>query len=311
MSPPRASTSVPGVYTVTNKVSGRVYVGRSAKCSHRWNQHQARLRAGTHNNPPLQNAWRKYGAGAFEFAVWVDLSGVPEAELSDRLHQAECAAAEVFPGCYNIAKIGPARISQAPQTRVLIGAKRKAAWADPISRQRTLASLREAAARPETSQRKREAQALPEVKATVLAAVRAAWRDEEKASLRVARVTTALAKPEVKAKQRDATTAGWKDPEARADRVAALNAANLRPEVMARRREGQLKRALNPEPVSEAARRAGIRAGWADPDSRARHVTALRAQAAAPEAKAKRKAAALKWWAAKRAATATSTPNAC
>lgn len=58
------------IYTITNTVSNTIYVGQTI-CGtfRRWNQHKHRLNQGTHTNPYLQNAWNKYGASAFEFAI--------------------------------------------------------------------------------------------------------------------------------------------------------------------------------------------------------------------------------------------------
>lgn len=56
-----------GVYMIRNNQNGRVYVGRAVNIQKRWTQHRHHLRAGTHHNKPLQNAWNKYGESAFAF----------------------------------------------------------------------------------------------------------------------------------------------------------------------------------------------------------------------------------------------------
>lgn len=54
------------VYTITNTVNGRVYVGKSVMPATRWTQHKVDSRKGS---APLYRAMRKYGLGAFEFVV--------------------------------------------------------------------------------------------------------------------------------------------------------------------------------------------------------------------------------------------------
>jgi group I intron endonuclease len=58
-----------GIYTITNSLNGKVYVGSSANVEHRWRQHRCDLRLGRHKNPALQSAWRKYGSEAFIFQL--------------------------------------------------------------------------------------------------------------------------------------------------------------------------------------------------------------------------------------------------
>ncbi len=59
-----------GIYKLTNKVTGKVYVG-SAACSFksRWCIHRADLKGNRHFNSYLQRSWNKYGEEAFEFSI--------------------------------------------------------------------------------------------------------------------------------------------------------------------------------------------------------------------------------------------------
>jgi group I intron endonuclease len=57
----------PTVYTITNDVSGRVYVGSTCALRSRWAKHRADLRAGQHANLGLQADWIAHGEGAFRF----------------------------------------------------------------------------------------------------------------------------------------------------------------------------------------------------------------------------------------------------
>lgn len=58
-----------GVYSFTNRVDGKVYVGSSRRINARRAQHVSDLNAGFHCNNYLQNAWRKHGESSFVFAV--------------------------------------------------------------------------------------------------------------------------------------------------------------------------------------------------------------------------------------------------
>lgn len=58
-----------GIYKIQNLVNGKYYIGSSDRVYRRWRHHLTRLRNGTHENPHLQNAWRKYGESAFQFSI--------------------------------------------------------------------------------------------------------------------------------------------------------------------------------------------------------------------------------------------------
>lgn len=59
-----------GVYTITNGVNDKFYVGGSIDLLKRFYQHRWQLRTGCHPNRHLQNAWLKYdGEENFEFAL--------------------------------------------------------------------------------------------------------------------------------------------------------------------------------------------------------------------------------------------------
>lgn len=56
-----------GVYAITCRPTGRVYIGSSARVASRLRRHRVELLAGKHHSSKLQRAWNKYGARAFAF----------------------------------------------------------------------------------------------------------------------------------------------------------------------------------------------------------------------------------------------------
>jgi group I intron endonuclease len=58
-----------GVYSITNCLTGKLYVGSALDMERRWRVHLRLLRVGRHHNAKLQNAWVKYGAAAFVFEI--------------------------------------------------------------------------------------------------------------------------------------------------------------------------------------------------------------------------------------------------
>jgi predicted GIY-YIG superfamily endonuclease/DNA-binding MarR family transcriptional regulator len=58
-----------GIYKITCKVNGKIYIGSSADCEKRFRQHVNQLNRGKHHNSHLQRAWDKYGEENFIFEV--------------------------------------------------------------------------------------------------------------------------------------------------------------------------------------------------------------------------------------------------
>ena len=58
-----------GVYSITNKCNGKIYVGSSVKIKQRWRGHISDLNKNKHRNPHLQRSWNKYGSDNFSFNI--------------------------------------------------------------------------------------------------------------------------------------------------------------------------------------------------------------------------------------------------
>lgn len=59
-----------GVYTITNKINGKMYVGSTEEVFRkRWQRHKSELKKGIHSNGHIQNSVNKYGLENFEFEI--------------------------------------------------------------------------------------------------------------------------------------------------------------------------------------------------------------------------------------------------
>ena len=58
-----------GIYKIQNKVTDKVYIGKSVNIEKRWIQHRCHLNNNVHANDYLQKAWNKYGKNGFNFSV--------------------------------------------------------------------------------------------------------------------------------------------------------------------------------------------------------------------------------------------------
>ena len=68
-----------GIYTITNTINNKKYVGSTCKLHKRWGQHKTDLRFNRHFNSKLQNAWNKYGEDKFVFEILEEVE--PKQEL--------------------------------------------------------------------------------------------------------------------------------------------------------------------------------------------------------------------------------------
>lgn len=58
-----------GIYSITNILNGKMYIGKSKNILHRIYNHKYSLKSGSHINKHLQNSWDKNGEKSFEFNV--------------------------------------------------------------------------------------------------------------------------------------------------------------------------------------------------------------------------------------------------
>ncbi|MEI6092580.1 MAG: GIY-YIG nuclease family protein [bacterium] len=58
-----------GIFTVTNKINGKIFIGKGLNVQGRLNSLEFQLKTGTSLNKDLQNDWKKYGAENFIFEI--------------------------------------------------------------------------------------------------------------------------------------------------------------------------------------------------------------------------------------------------
>ena len=58
-----------GIYSITNTLNNKRYIGYSIDIQRRWTTHKRDLQNNKHENSHLQNAYNKYGENAFEFEI--------------------------------------------------------------------------------------------------------------------------------------------------------------------------------------------------------------------------------------------------
>jgi group I intron endonuclease len=61
-----------GIYTITNLVNGKIYLGQGIDINYRWKTHLMSLRKGRHRNIKLQNSWNKYGEDNFIYELLIE-----------------------------------------------------------------------------------------------------------------------------------------------------------------------------------------------------------------------------------------------
>lgn len=228
----RNPQSIPGIYAITNAVSGTVYIGQAVNIRKRWEVHRCTLEKGKHRNNYLQRAWIKYGPHSFQFSVLEDMSAVPMPELTARLNEAEIAALLRFPNSYNLMEAGHSGTIASAATRRLLSRIRTAMWANPETRALRIAAIRERAADPEHQKRRGAGisayRNTADAKAAVSAHMLQLWANREHRAAQSAKRLARWQDPAYRARQTASREATWNDPEVRARRVTALKAAWVR-----------------------------------------------------------------------------------
>ena len=83
------SKSLRCVYSITNLLTSRVYIGYTRQLYKRWVQHRTALKRGEHDNKALQESWDKYGKDAFDFNIVEECEHEVSLER-ERFHILQC-----------------------------------------------------------------------------------------------------------------------------------------------------------------------------------------------------------------------------
>lgn len=91
------------VYTITNVITGEVYVGSTPKTNSkkRYRQHFYGLMRGTHDNSKMRESYRKYGVRNFIFEVVEDVSSFTVDEILEKERILNLSQEKVFNRCRN------------------------------------------------------------------------------------------------------------------------------------------------------------------------------------------------------------------
>ena len=91
---------ISGIYTITNKINHKVYVGQSENCYDRWIQHKTDSK---YKKSPLYNDIRKYGIENFYFKI---IEKMPAYLLNAREKEYIKKYNSLYPNGYNMQKGG-------------------------------------------------------------------------------------------------------------------------------------------------------------------------------------------------------------
>lgn len=112
----RNSSSLCGVYKITNNVNGKVYIGQSVSIQTRWKEHINSLKRGDSRCTLLQRAWNKYGEENFTFEIL-------ELCTEDMLDEIEIKYINIYNSCnqgYNIESGGNVNKRLSENTKELL-----------------------------------------------------------------------------------------------------------------------------------------------------------------------------------------------
>jgi group I intron endonuclease len=121
MGGPVPTSTIAGIYAITNTLNGKQYIGSAVNLTNRWRQHRGYLSRGNHDNPRLQQAWRKYGADAFTFTVLEHVSDVTLLIVREQHYM------DTLQPAYNLLPVAMSSLGykHSPETRARMSAAQK------------------------------------------------------------------------------------------------------------------------------------------------------------------------------------------
>ena len=102
------------IYTITNTINHKVYVGQSIDYKKRWKQHISRAKTDSGKSHKLYNAMNKYGVEMFDFLVIAEVYAFTVYDLKTRLNELERYYIDYYNSIdygYNLTKGGDAIVN--------------------------------------------------------------------------------------------------------------------------------------------------------------------------------------------------------
>lgn len=117
---------ITGIYTITNIINNKIYVGKSKNIKYRFTEHLKCLENNKHHNIYLQNAFNKYGKEAFKLEI------LEECDITFIFSQENywCNLLNVHNRNYgyNIAPTSPNGLSKLAKETILKLSKASSSW---------------------------------------------------------------------------------------------------------------------------------------------------------------------------------------
>lgn len=137
---------VVGIYFITNKITGKKYVGSSVNIFERWQAHVRELTRGTHHSAPLQRAWQKHGPNSFIFTIRRLCLEDSMLDLEQKFLDKENAKApfgyNVSLSAHKVVLTFEARSKAMQACAHKLSAKAKDQWSNPEIRAKMLAGMK-------------------------------------------------------------------------------------------------------------------------------------------------------------------------
>lgn len=133
----KSPNSIPGIYKIINKISGRTYVGGTNNCNKRWTKHIWLLRLGLHKIKDLQEDWNNLGEKNFEFMIYLRLPKLPIVQFKILKTEKETEVLNSIQNCYNLTiGAGDSGFKLSDKTKKELSKINKARWSNPEYKKR-------------------------------------------------------------------------------------------------------------------------------------------------------------------------------